>query len=91
MSLSQDDVKMFKLVTMATAVAEAIEALCHHMGPYPEGKLYANLASTMSLDTFNAIMALLKRANMITINNHLITWTGPKRDGTPQTSGEQHH
>lgn len=103
MSLPSNHEKALRLVHYTVVVGEAIEELYRHHGPYPAGEIYARLMGHMSLDTFNTIMDLLKKAGMITINNHLITWTGPiakgggppqsegpKRDASPQTEGDQH-
>lgn len=61
-------------IRMAAAVGEAIREL----GSVPSGHLYARLMGRMSLDTYNKLISLLKQANLVEENNHLLTWVGPK-------------
>ncbi len=61
-------------IRMAAAVGEAIRDL----GSIPSGHLYARLMGQMSLDTYNSLISLLKQANLVEENNHLLTWVGPE-------------
>lgn len=59
----------------AAIVAEAIQEL----GSVPSGHLYANLASKMSLNSYNGIIDMLKRAELVSEKNHLLNWIGPAK------------
>ena len=61
-------------IRMAAAVGEAIRDL----GSVPSGHLYARLMGRMSLETYNKLITILKQANLVEENNHLLTWVGPK-------------
>ena len=56
------------------AIAEAIRAL----GRVPSGHLYARLMGHMSLETYMAMLDVLKRAGLIAVDGaHEIRWIGP--------------
>ena len=57
---------------MVIAVGQAIREL----GGIPNGHLYTRLMGTLSLDEYNAIVAKLQEAKLISIDNHFITWIG---------------
>lgn len=61
-------------IRMAAAVGEVIRDL----GSIPSGHLYAQLMGRMSLDTYNSLIGILKKANLVEEKNHLLTWVGPK-------------
>lgn len=61
-------------IRMAAAVGEAIRDL----GSVPSGHLYARLMGHMSLDTYNGLIGILKKANLVEESNHVLTWVGPK-------------
>lgn len=59
---------------MMAAVAEAIRGL----GTVPSGELYArSCMQHMSIETYNSVIGVLKRAELVSERNHLLTWTGP--------------
>lgn len=59
---------------MTHAVAECIRDLKE----IPSGHLYANVMQNMSYETYEAILATLKRAKLIRVDGtHLIKWIGP--------------
>lgn len=59
-------------ILIVKAVADAIKEL----GEVPSGHLYARLQGTLSLNTYNRVIDFLKKAKLITVQNHLITWKG---------------
>lgn len=61
-------------IQAASAVAEAIRDL----GSVPSGELYVQLMQHMSLATYEAILNILQRADLVVIANHVVRWTGPK-------------
>ena len=60
-------------LSLVMAVAEAIQDL----GEVPSGHLYAALMSRMSLDQYTRVIDILKRAELVKEDNHLLTWAGP--------------
>lgn len=56
------------------AVGQAIKEL----GSVPSGHLYARLMGNMSLDTYNKVIALLKKVGAVKEEGHLLTYIGPK-------------
>jgi hypothetical protein len=61
-------------VATVAAVAEAIRGL----GQVPSGELYANVCGTLSLQQYEQIIALLKRADLVSESGHMLSWVGPK-------------
>ncbi len=62
-------------VRALAALAEAIRDL----GSIPAGHLYAHTCGAWSLDTFQALLGVLKRAGLVSEDGfHVLTWTGPK-------------
>jgi hypothetical protein len=59
-------------IQIVKAVADAIRELKE----VPSGHLYAQLMGHMSLETYNQIIGLLKRADLIIEKNYLISWKG---------------
>ena len=55
------------------AVAEAIR----EAGEIPSGTLYAMLIGKMNFQAYEKMLAILKNAGLISVNAHLIRWTGP--------------
>ena len=45
--------------------------------PVPSGVLYAHVMSYMSLETYQRIVAALKREKLVTESAHELTWVGP--------------
>lgn len=60
-------------VEMVLAVSDCIRDLRQ----VPSGELYSRLMGFMSMDGYNTVIDMLKRAGVITVSNHLITWVGP--------------
>jgi len=58
----------------AAEVAEAIRKL----GSVPSGELYARVCGTLELPAYQQVIALLKRAGLVSERNHLLTWVGPE-------------
>lgn len=59
---------------LVVAVAEAIREL----GEVPSGHLYAVLMGQLSLDQYNAVIAVLVRAGLVEKQpSHLLVWKGP--------------
>lgn len=56
------------------AVGDAIKEL----GEVPSGHLYARLMGRMNLDTYNRIIGTLKGAGLVSEENHLLSWVGPR-------------
>lgn len=56
------------------AVGEVIGTL----GEVPSGHLYAAVMGVMSLDQYTRVIALLKRAQLVSETGHVLKWTGPK-------------
>jgi hypothetical protein len=61
-------------VQAIAAVAEAIRGL----GEVPSGTLYAHVCGTLSLDAYRRVIGILKRAGLVSEENHLLRWVGPK-------------
>ena len=59
-------------IRITQAVAEAIRELKE----VPSGHLYASLMSQMDLERYNNIIALLKKAGVVSESNHLLKWIG---------------
>jgi hypothetical protein len=58
----------------ALAIVRAVGEAVRELRQVPEGVLYANLASHMSLAQFRAVVNILKDAGMVTVENHVVTW-----------------
>lgn len=58
-------------------VAEAIRDL----GEVASGKLYVHLMGHMSLEVYNKIIEILVKQGVCKVENHLITYLGPKKEG----------
>ena len=68
--VSPDELKA--TVLLVKAVADCIREL----EEVPSGHLYARLQGTLSLNTYNRVLDFLKKAKLITVQNHLIKWVG---------------
>lgn len=62
-------------IQRAAAIGDAIKSL----GEVPAGHLYAGVMAHMTLGEFDAIIAVLKKADLISESNHLIKWIGPDK------------
>ena len=56
------------------AIADAIRELRQ----VPSGELYAQLQGHLTLDQYERIIGILKRAELVTEAGHLLTWQEPK-------------
>jgi hypothetical protein len=61
-------------VTAVAAVAEAIRSL----GSIPSGQLYAQVMSYLTIEAYNRIIEILKRADLVAEENHVLRWVGPE-------------
>lgn len=66
-------------VTAAIRAAAAVGDAIRELGSVPSGHLYARLMGHMSLDTYNKLIGLLKQADLVKEENHLLTWIGPEK------------
>ena len=60
-------------VQALAAIAEAIREL----GEVPSGTLYAQVMGQFTLDQFQRLIGVLKRADIITESGHVLAWVGP--------------
>lgn len=70
-----------KLKQQAQALIEATKALgdvIRELGSIPNGHLYAQVMDKLSLETYTALINLLKEARLVKESNHLLTWIGKK-------------
>ena len=66
-----------KQIAAAAGIAAAIAEAIREMGSVPSGHLYAHLMSQMSLESYEAILALLIRSGVVRReSSHLLVWTG---------------
>lgn len=70
-SVSKEQVKA--AVGMVAAIAETVREL----GKVPSGELYAQLMGTVSLEQYEQILGLLKRADLVKVESHELIWIGP--------------
>jgi hypothetical protein len=64
-----------KIKLQALAIAEAIREL----GSVPSGHLYARLMGQLAIEEYNAIIAVLKGAELVTEEAHVLSWIGGAR------------
>ena len=68
-----------KQVKGALEVIKAIADTIKELGTVPSGHLYAQLMGTMSLETYNGLMRILKDSGVVSeSSSHLLTWKGGK-------------
>ena len=73
MSATTDNKQIAAAAGMAAAIAEAIRG----MGSVPSGLIYAHLMGQMSLESYEAILALLIRSGVVRREpSHLLVWIG---------------
>lgn len=63
------------VIEITRAVAEAIRDL----GEVPSGELYARLMDKLDIRSYDFIIDTLLRAGVITRNNHVLAWVGPRK------------
>jgi hypothetical protein len=61
-------------VTAVAALAEAI----HQLGTIPSGHLYAQVMSYLTIEAYNRIIEILKGADLVAEENHVLRWVGPE-------------
>lgn len=61
----------------------AIMETIRELGSTPSGYIYARVCGSMSLDTYNQIIGILKKADLVKEEAFVLSWVGPK-DATPQ-------
>ena len=57
-------------------VADAIREL----GSVPSGHLYARIMNTLSLEQYNSVIGVLKRAGLVEERSHLLKWVHFEQD-----------
>jgi hypothetical protein len=74
MSTPTLDAQLQLIPIIAQIIAEASKT---PLGGVPSGHLYARVMSTLSLAQYNGILTVLKKSNLVSEKNNLLTWTGP--------------
>lgn len=72
MSITKEQIAAHLKVVQA--VAEAIR----EAGTIPSGHLYSALCGKMDLNSYNRIIDMLKRTELVSETNHVLKWEGPK-------------
>jgi hypothetical protein len=67
-----------KQVTAAVQTVAAIAEAIRGLGEVPNGELYANVCGTLDLQQYEQVIALLKRADLVSESAHVLKWVGPK-------------
>ena len=62
-------------VGQVLAIAEAIRDLKR----VPNGEFYVQVMNYLSLEEYNAIIALLKKHGVVKEENHVLTYIGPEK------------
>jgi hypothetical protein len=60
-------------VKATAAISEAIRAV----GEIPSGHLYAQVCGVITMGDYESIIALLKRAELVSETGHVLRWVGP--------------
>lgn len=71
------------LLEVGMAIAEVIRA--KGAEGIPSGHLYAQVMGKLDLDTYNTIIASLRRVRLVSLENHVLTWIGPEVKAAPST------
>ena len=71
--------QMIGAIQATAAIAETIREL----GSIPSGHLYAQLLGRMSHETYASIIALLKRAELVSESGNVLRWIGPTIEAKP--------
>lgn len=69
----------------AMQVVVMIGSAIQELGEVPSGHLYAAVMHVIDLDGYQKVIAILKRAGLVTESGHVLRWIGPKRDDAPKT------
>ena len=67
---AETQLKALKELTIA--LAQAI----HDLGSVPSGHLYARVMGSISLPTYQMMIAQLEKTKLVKNENHLLTWIG---------------
>ena len=68
-------------IEIVTAIADCIRDL----KSIPSGHLYVHLSTQMDLNSYQKVIDLLVRANLVKIHaSHLLEWIGPEKELTTQ-------
>lgn len=67
-------------VETALQVTAIVGDCIRDLGSVPSGHLYARLMDHMDLRTYEAIVAALKQAGLVSESANLLTWTGPAKE-----------
>lgn len=70
-SKEQTKAALSVLMVLADAIRDLSEV--------PSGELYAVVSGTLSLDSYNKALGLLKRSGLVEEKNHLLRWIGPAK------------
>jgi hypothetical protein len=62
-------------LAVVCTIAEAIREL----GSVPNGHLYANACSHLTIGEYTSVIDLLKRTGLVTEQAHVLTWTGERK------------
>jgi hypothetical protein len=65
-------------VEAAFAAVQAIAETIRSLGSVPNGVLYAQVMGYLDLAAYDRVIGILKRTRLVTEENHLLTWAGPK-------------
>jgi len=68
-------------ITSAFATTLAVSETIRELRQVPSGELYATLCGRMSLATYDAMIATLKRTGLVTETAHMLRWAGPEFHG----------
>lgn len=60
----------------------ALAGIIREVGEVPSGVLYAHLQGIMSVETFQRVIGVLKRAGLVEENSNVLKWVEPKKKGT---------
>jgi len=63
-------------VKAAIEILKAVAETIHDLGRVPSGHLYAQLMNFISLDQYNQIINMLKKAKLIEEKFHELIWIG---------------
>jgi hypothetical protein len=80
-------------VTRALMITATIGQTIAELGEVPSGELYAQVMGKLSLESYNAVIATLKRAKLVEERSHLLRWIGPpvrpSKPGAAPTEGSK--
>jgi hypothetical protein len=66
-------------IRAALQIANALKDAIKELGQVPAGVLYANVMGHMSLDTFETIISILVKENVVRRDaSHMLTYIGPQ-------------